>query len=171
LAVVLLVKSANFSRKTAIFCGCIELRRIIGLEWAMRAENPHRRTRSSGTKAVGLAYERKLAAKLPKAEHNPWFMYKDKNGIGYCSPDFIWLTQSFRIILECKLANWQEAWEQLDELYIPVLSMVFNEPIIPIVMVKHVQNGCPIVEKITEAVAHARDKPVVHWIGRGPLQW
>jgi hypothetical protein len=147
-------------------------RHVQDLIWAERAEaSPWPRTRSSGAKALGLQYERKVAKRLLRAEHNPWFRFQDRNGLGYCSPDFLWKTDRFRIVMECKLQDALEAWEQLEGLYLPVLREVFPEPIIPVVMVKYASQGGNFVESVTEAIQGVASKPAVHWIGHGPIQW
>ena len=146
-------------------------RHVQGLRWAIRAECPWPKSRPRGTKALGLAYERAAARALPRAEHNPWFKFEDRHGIGYCSPDLLFIRDKAALLLECKLTDWEEAWEQLQRLYIPVVGAALGVSAFPVVLVKHAPaSGPTIVTTLAEALATAEHRPVLHWIGRGPLR-
>lgn len=155
-------------------------RTIIGLEWARQL--PDRPTnipksRPRGTKADGLRYERALAKALlvHGFQHGLWFEFKDLNGYGYCSPDLIRVDRDCVIVIEAKLTDGLAARHQLKNLYIPVLGMVFQKPVAPVVALRHVtyEVTSELHDSITEALATVctRQWPpsVLHWLGRGQV--
>ena len=146
------------------------MRRVVGLQWAEVTECPWPKSRPRGTKAQGLTYERKVGAKLPDAIHNPWFRFKDKLGLAYCSPDYILWENGYPMVLECKLTDWRGAWDQLTGLYLPVMQWIYDKPAVPIVIVKYASPGVRLVGSLAEAKALAPFQPALHWIGSGPLR-
>jgi hypothetical protein len=127
-------------------------------------------SRSRGVRALGRAFERKVAKAFPDANHGQWFQYVDENGIGYCQPDLFLLTDPIWV-LEVKLTDVAEARSQLLGLYFPVLRHVFQREVRGAVVVKHVSKvslGSQIVENFDQA-SKLPDIPVIHWRGVGPL--
>lgn len=144
------------------------IRRVVGLEWAEPAENPWGRVRAKGVKAQGLAYERLLAKTLPQAKHNLWFRFKDQNGPGMCSPDFVLLLNGRVVVIECKLTDCVEAEEQLLGLYLPVLGFVLGQVPRAVVVAKNLTpaSARPSPD-LYSAMAWPGLCPRVHWSGRG----
>ena len=94
---------------------------------------PFKKKRVRGTKAEGLAYERKVVKALkdlsPSAVwHGPWFSYEDRSGKRrYCQPDALCAGPSGDIyLIECKRTCLLEAYEKLEGLYRPVVQSAFR---------------------------------------------
>lgn len=95
--------------------------------------------RLKGSKAAGLAYERKFAKALPSlVKGTPlerhtvlwgqWLEFLDCNGKGFAQPDFFLLPPDaigVGYILETKLSLNTRGWYQLEKLYNPLLSMLY----------------------------------------------
>jgi len=152
-------------------------RRLVAVEWAHKCEVPDfaRTKRASGTRALGLAYERKLAKVLPAgALHGQWFIYRADGRVGYCQPDFLLKGKSEVAVLEAKLADVELAWDQLKCLYTPVLRHFYErEPLCVVVTrsVARVPANAEVCETLKDAlrVARAGLMPVLHWIGTGRI--
>lgn len=144
-------------------------RSIIGLISAEPAKSPWIKTkRPRGVKGLGIKYERDVA-KAVGGIHNPWFRFVDTVGPGYCCPDIVLDIPEGLFVLECKLSDKELAKSQLTELYIPVLSYVYQRPVRGIVVTKHVTaQSTNICESLREAIA-AEPIPTLHWLGRGPI--
>lgn len=100
------------------------------------AESPWPKVRLSGFAALGKRFEKKVAAALPAAVHNPWFRFCDANGVGCCSPDIILFVGQGILVLEVKLTYNPAAQAQLLDLYLPVLRTYFGRPAMGVVVVK-----------------------------------
>lgn len=149
------------------------------VEWAHQCERPGfaKRPRARGTKGLGLAYERALARAIPaqwNAQHGQWYVYSAQGKIGYCQPDVLLDASLTELaVLECKLTNVEEAWEQLGK-YARVLRACHDLDILRVVVVKSLSR-CPsnaeVVETLMQALTCARigRLPVLHWLGRGRL--
>lgn len=145
-------------------------RTVHGLLWAELSESPHSRvSRPRGAKAQGLRYERIVAAALPQARHGQWFKYCDRNGLGFCQPDFLLPYNGLMLILECKLTDVPEAEGQLRQLYYPVVGHLSKLPVAGIVICKSVTaNSKNIVGTLREAadLAMTGIVPTLHWLGK-----
>lgn len=153
-------------------------RQIAGLKSAWQTERPEGlpKTRYRGARRAGLSYEtafgKALTGVLPpgqRLEHNPWFAYVDANGKGLCSPDYLWTSPSGLVVFECKLSLCEEAWEQLERLYLPVVGMALARPVRGIIVTKCLTQRPArgqIVDSLVAALA-APDLPVLHWLPRG----
>lgn len=152
------------------------MHRIIeGLEWAEPARNPYGKTPKTprGAKGAGLRFERQVASGITGARTGRWFVFRDANGTGYCSPDIILATAQGLIVLECKLSDTPHAFSQIERLYKPVLQMVFRRPVAGIVVAKHLRahtDTALVVEDLRSALKFLRDRPgsvpILHWMGR-----
>lgn len=128
----------------------------------------------SGAKAAGLAFEKAAALALPWAKHNPWFMFRDRNGLGYCSPDLVFIASGLALVIECKLSDVPEARTQILQLYKPVLEMALGLPVRGLVLTKHINsNSTRVVDSWPNAMSlMQRDIlviPTLHWLGRSPI--
>ncbi len=148
-------------------------------EWAHECEAPSWASRSPrlrGTKALGLSYERRLARALPQGTlHGQWFIYRADGKVGYCQPDFLLRGKSELAVLEAKLTDIEAAWEQLQQLYRPVLEKCYDRRAYCIVVSRSLAR-CPqnaeVCETLKEAIVATRlvKTPVVlHWIGTGRI--
>jgi len=93
-----------------------------------------RRQRLSGAKKAGLAYEKKVNARLGEDygdRYIPgvWFRFtsKDQPGARFAQPDgLVWdLSRGVITIVEIKIRHSYRAWWQLRELYEPILAFKF----------------------------------------------
>lgn len=142
-------------------------RKVVGLLWARLCESPFSGTkRPRGTKGQGLRYEHLVAKAIPIATHGQWFEFCDANGPGFCSTDLLLNLGHSIAILECKLTDWPEAKEQVDELYRPIVKMVFNRPALGVVVAKglsHKTNTQLVVPTLAQALFIAlRQTPTWH---------
>lgn len=155
-------------------------RKIVELRWARETANPWPPAARKGRSALdlarrrGLGFEALLAKTLPEAEHNPWFAFADANGPGYCSPDFVLTLPWGLAVLEAKHSFKFEAFDQLRDLYLPVLGMARARHVVGVVVCKTltpVARSTTIVASLPEALSVARKGtiPVLHWLGRGKL--
>lgn len=143
-------------------------RRITGeIEWASHAERPGSfgPGRSRGAKLKGLQYERAVAQALPQDWlHGQWFKFCDEGGIGYCQPDFIKVTPTVVLVMECKLTDVMEAKAQLLGLYLPVIRHVFCRPARGIVVARNLTpESTNVVGTLLDALAEQEHMPTLHW--------
>jgi len=133
-------------------------------------------SRPRGTKAQGLAYERKLASALPLAKHGQWFEFVDQNGNGYCQPDLFLDLGEVILVLECKLRWTLEGHMQVQHLYKPVLERAFGKPVFGGVVCKLLVAGAPVVlaRDLGQFGELARREGVLaclHWMGNPATLW
>ena len=92
-----------------------------------------RPSRAKGAKAVGLRYERKVLDRFSRFPHfipSPWFRYTLRglpNRVNYAQPDgmFIDIATGIVTIIEVKYAHTADAYFQLVDKYIPIVSRFF----------------------------------------------
>lgn len=138
---------------------------IRGLQSAALATNPWGKTprAGAGPKGRGIRFERAIAKMLPSALHGQWFRFVDNAGPGYCQPDLLFARGDCLFVVECKLTDCSEAWDQLDLLYTPVLRMLWEGEIRPIVVARYLSPITPRERVVTTwDEAMARPKGVLH---------
>ena len=106
-------------------------RQINRLSWAK--QSPSRPpgigvTRARGAKAAGVRYERLLAKAVPKAQAGVWWEFVDSAGHGWCQTDLVLIGRDGALVLEAKYTATDRAWEQLEGLYLPVVSAALGRP-------------------------------------------
>lgn len=130
---------------------------------AARAEgNPHagKRTTRSGAQKAGLAYQKRVIEFLVRTcacsslASGPWYFYSDASGRrSYCQPDAL----AFDIqgvfesvaVVEIKLRWTVDAWYQLRQLYIPVLSAALpGKTFLPVVICRSYDPAIRIGEPV-----------------------
>jgi hypothetical protein len=154
------------------------VRHVEGLIWAQAvAKGPFGpQGRKKGAKARGLAFERDVAKALPRPEawaFNPWYQFGDRNGGGYAQPDFVLRTKTAVLVLECKLTDTREAYDQLRGLYFPILEHVYGLPVSGIVIAKNLAPASqPPCLTFGEALNASRNGavPLLHWLGTSSLR-
>ena len=148
-------------------------RRIKGLKWARELEQRPRaipQGRARGLKALGTRYEKALAQALPEALNGRWFEFEDLNGHGYCQVDFILRGASGRLaLLECKHTWVEEAWQQLEGLYVPVVEAAREVAVVRVVQVcKNVTEAArragPIHADLESALAGRLSRSTLQWL-------
>jgi len=140
-------------------------RQITGLLWAAECQPPAfaGKARPRGAKALGLQYERQLAAAFPHGRAGQWFSFVDANGSGYCQPDLLLVLPEGPLVMECKLTWVPEAHSQLTQLYLPVVSMALGKPARGLVVCKHLTPSAPEAEgNWQDALACGK---IWHWLG------
>jgi hypothetical protein len=131
------------------------------------------RTRSRGVKALGLRYERLVGRALgawPGLRLGPWFEFCDANGRGYCQADALIIQPDLVVVLECKLTDVPQADLQLEGLYKPVLEHIYKRRVHGVVVTRHLTRTTDL-SRVTDSFAGAlaRPRPILHWLGRGPI--
>lgn len=147
-------------------------REIEGLRSVKLSASPWPKSRPRGVKAKGLRYERALAKVIPSAKHGLWFNFVDRNGPGFCSPDFIIEGHSFVAVLECKLTDTDEARKQIRALYTPILEKFYSKPVLGVVVAKYLTpNSRNIVHDLASALKLTKNSAIatLHWLGKGPI--
>jgi len=149
------------------------MRHITDLEWARTCEHPRcipKTRRLYGAKAAGIRYEKSVAKAIPGAIRGQWFEFYDANGHGYCQTDVLVIGKANTLVIECKLTDTEQAYEQLSRLYLPVVSMAFERHVIGLVVVRHLTKTSPrarVHENIIEAISLGGG--LVHWLGNSAL--
>lgn len=115
----------------------------MGLKEARLTEAPSLYSKSpklKGSRAKGKIYERAIARRLKRLidegkipaelRTNQWFSFEDANGFGYCQTDHYLLLPGFIVLIECKLTQSDQAEDQLDKLYRPILEKIYGVPVV-----------------------------------------
>lgn len=149
---------------------------VQGLLWATPvAEGPWGPGRARGAKAMGLRFERQVAAAIPGAIHGQWFKFEDTNGVGFAQPDLLLgLGHRTVAILECKYSWVAEGHTQMELLYAPIVWAALRPD--RLVFVQICRNlrpgasaGIQVCGTLEEALrAAARGRAVWHWPAKAP---
>lgn len=117
---------------------------IKDLKWVSLADrNPYPGPRRlKGSNAQGIAFQNKLGAFLAQAIREGriegklysdlWLMFEDRNGSGYAQPDHFIIQPERLVLFECKLSQNSIAWQQMEQLYKPLLGHLFRKPVVGI---------------------------------------
>lgn len=138
---------------------------VRGLQEVRLAENPWGKAprAGAGAKGRGIRFERAVAKLLPAALHGQWFYFVDNAGPGYCQPDLLFTQGDSLFVVECKLTDCAEAWQQLSGLYLPVLRLLWGGEIRPIVVARYlspITRRSSVVATWDEALSASA--PVLH---------
>lgn len=152
-------------------------RHVGGLRFARAIERPAGvpQGRPRGAKAAGLRYERALAASMPAAKHGVWFEFEDSRGRGLCQTDLLFPYAGVCYILEAKYTWTLAGHEQIEHLYVPVVSKALGRRVFGIVVCRRLIAGmptgvvicCDVYSAMREAQAGSRT--VWHWLGTPAL--
>lgn len=130
---------------------------------------------------AGIRYEAALAAAIPIADHGVWWQFQDRCGEGFCQTDLVIRGLRADLVLEAKYTYTDEAWDQLEGLYLPVVGKALRRPTLGIQVCKRFLSGVgpqvAVANDLPAAIAYAQEgrRTVLHWIGKNapplvPLQ-
>lgn len=98
-------------------------------------------SRARGKKAEGVRYERKLAKALPGTRHGVWFEFEDSNGKGCCQADLLLELGNMIVVLEAKYSWVAQAYQQIEQLYVPVISLALGRRVVGLQVCKNLRTG------------------------------
>lgn len=91
------------------------------------------KARLRGRRAAGLTFERKvgkvLSVLFSHVHSGVWFEYHDSKRSGVCQIDHYVLRPGMVLLVECKLSESDDAWEQMSRLYAPILERHYGLPV------------------------------------------
>lgn len=132
---------------------------------------PHlpRTRRLKGNKAKGITYERvvgrRVAKRWPALISGQWFRFIDANGQGYCQPDHFIVFPDQVLLLECKLTQRDRAFVQINHLYRPVLSYLYQRPVTGVMVCKNlIQETRQLVEDLEDTLSLPGRNHVLHML-------
>lgn len=142
--------------------------------WARPCTRPHfvPVNRPKGSKAAGLRYERSFAKFLKPLGciHGQWFEYEDETGLRYCQPDLLFpISLRLMAIIEVKYTLVDRAFDQLLDIYKPVVEAAYNIPVGLVAVFKnvgHSNDHLLLHDDMLAAVQWSRDTG-----GVGLIQW
>lgn len=108
-----------------------------GVLWAREDGHPPafltRERRYTGRRGQGVRYERKVHDYLAEKagdiyRRGPWFCFGGEEYTRWCQPDGLILDEAAGLltIVEVKYQHTADAWWQLRELYLPVVSLAYG---------------------------------------------
>lgn len=157
-------------------------RKIEGLRWAQLCARPSfaKQSRARGAKRAGLHYEGLVAEAIPGGRRGLWFKFEDRNGPGWASPDLVLgvgaqsdVLPTCFVAFEVKLTFTEEAFGQLNDLYLPILRHCGRVPVFGVVVCRNLTAFAPkgrVATDLATAIAEcSREIPILHWLGKAPL--
>lgn len=159
--------------------------RLVGqLAWAYRGERPQcvgLPAKRDAAKQAGIKYEAALAAAIPVAHHGIWWQFCEtgKARGGWCQTDLLLQGTLANLVLEAKYSYTEDAWDQLEGLYIPVVTRALGARCLGIQVCKRflaeVNPDVAIANDLAAAIQYAQEgrRTVLHWLGAGksPPLW
>lgn len=153
------------------------VRPVEGLLWARPCERPDfvPNSRPRGAKAAGLRYERAFVKYLqPGVIHGQWFEFEDASGLRYCQTDVLYpLSLHLLAVVELKYTLVDSAWDQLLDLYGPVVEAAYNIPCGLVTVFKNFPRSdmgkLALHDNLMDATTFSRDTGTVsllHWVGQ-----
>ena len=121
-----------------------------------------KKAKLSSKQSAGKTYERKVGkavSRLVSRGHldgdifaEQWIQFRDAHGLGHAQPD-IYIVQEDRILLlECKLTQTGRAWDQMKKLYVPLLSLIYELPVVSVQVCKNLRfEPDNLIEDLREA--------------------
>ena len=114
-----------------------DFRPVHTVQWAEMVSGPppfaRRRPRRVGARGQGIRYEERAQAECfvrfgEKYLAGPWFKFGCNDQIRHCQPDGLYIDpeQGLLVLNEIKYQHTYRAWQQLHQLYIPVVQKVFE---------------------------------------------
>lgn len=150
-------------------------RQVADLHWDNCVRKPPGvplKRQPSRAQRAGIRYEQSLAEAIPIADHGVWWHFADRNGPGWCQTDLIIRGLRADLVLEAKYTYTDEAWDQLEGLYLPVVAKALRRPTLGIQVCKRFLSGVgpsvAVANDLPAAIAYAQEgrRTVLHWIGK-----
>lgn len=152
-----------------------DVRLVSGVKWASLCDRPScipAPRSQKGAKGAGLRYERLFAKQFPTALHGQWFEYMDREGRGFCQPDLIAsFLPTCLVVFEVKYTLCDEAFLQLNNLYLPVVRAAMAAPVVGIVVARNLTRTSAAVVASVEDAMRQDDIPVLHWVGQNVCKY
>jgi hypothetical protein len=60
---------------------------------------------------------------------NPWIEFEDSNGLGFCQPDALVVFEKTVLLVEAKLTWVDCVWDELHNLYKPLLEEIYQKEV------------------------------------------
>lgn len=94
-----------------------------------------------------------------------WLRFTDKNGTGYCQPDAYIVSDEAILLIEVKLTQTQTAHTQMLKLYLPLLRMMYEKPVVCLQIFKNARAVIPAKWKIKhpEELQRFPERGVFNW--------
>jgi len=163
------------------------VRRIKDLKWVeVSKTNPFPAPRRlKGSKAAGIAFERKFGKALPgllqgtpfhahSVHPGIWLEFEDGSGKGFAQPDFFLLPPEgdilqpqYGIIFETKLSINTRGWFQLEKLYRPLLRKLYGVDFKLVLVCKNLRPGFseyPLLDCIDTLTTELPEKSIWQWL-------
>ena len=117
-----------------------------------------------------MQYEKRVQKALKKLDVgnvicNQWIEYWDRNGPGAAETDAYIVFPSRVILMDMKLTAKFEHWPQLEELYSPLLGMIYNRPVHVAQVGRSIRPGleAPIFPDLISFLRADVPRGVIHW--------
>lgn len=127
------------------------------------------KARPRGLKAVGIAYERKVGVLLRKifrsVESGRWFEFVDCGQTRCCQVDHFVNLPNQVLLIECKLSEKDHAWEQMRNLYAPILMSLYGKPVTRVQATKILRSGKRPILDLREALLWPGGEFLWHFLG------
>lgn len=124
--------------------------------------------RGRGTKALGLAYEKKVGKVLrrlfPEVFSGTWFEFLDDRS-RWCQIDHFVVLPGQVLLVECKLSEKDSAWSQMRDLYTPVLLSLYHRPVTRVQATKFLRSGRRPINDVREALLCPGGEFLWHHLG------
>lgn len=146
--------------------------------WARPCPKPEfiPNSRPKGARATGLRYERRFYDFMRPygCIHAQWFEYEDQFGVHYCQPDILMpFTKYLMAVIEVKYTLVDKAYDQLYDLYKPVVEAAFNIPVGLVVVFRNFPprkgERLALSRTIKEAAIQSQETGgigLVQWVGQ-----
>ncbi len=125
-------------------------RKVEKLDWVqLTDQGPFKKQKAPRKASVkrGLSYERKVGRTIKRRNGElggdlyigQWLLFKDKHGHGKAQPDIYIVLPKLVVILECKLTQTDSVVPQLLQLYLPLIKMLYNRPVVCLQVCKNLR--------------------------------
>lgn len=94
-----------------------------------------RKTKRSAARAEGHRLEKRVCNAVRQGfltgevHCGQWIEYQDINGLGYAQPDIFIVQDEVLHLLEVKRTQTTAGWEQMEDLYEPLLQHIYGLPV------------------------------------------
>ena len=124
------------------------------------ASLPPQTAKKGSPRATGLAFERKMEARLrerwPALTYHQWIEWADAFGTHVCEPDAYLVLPDRVVLFEMKLTASAYGVSQMADLYAPLLSHIYGgRPVTSVLVAKSLAPGVPgpFIDTLDEVLA------------------